>query len=129
LDIVGEYAEADLLRYYGVDLYDVLEGKVAPRRVLSLLRGLPGDSYTQQALRAHHEGAELTKYFGWGPAENILAGIYNNTAVMQYVAQQSNTKTKVPKPTPIEPPRPRAKPTRSGLASLRGRASRDAGDY
>lgn len=129
MDAVGEYAEADLLRYYGVDLYDVLAGKVSPRRALSLLRGLPGDSYTQQALRANREGAEVTKYFGWGTTENLLAAIYNSAAVLQYVAQQSHSKSKIAVPKQIKPPQPRPKLAGSALARLRGQAARDAGDY
>lgn len=46
----GEEIEADLLRVYGVDLLDLWRGRLTPRRLLVLIRGLPPGSALGRAM-------------------------------------------------------------------------------
>ena len=56
--------EADLLRYYRVDLLDLWRGQLSWRRLIVLWRGLPGDAASVIA-----ERGGLARF---GPAEIIL---------------------------------------------------------
>jgi hypothetical protein len=45
----GEVIEADLLRFYGVDLLGLYKGRITPRRVMALISGLPPGSALHRA--------------------------------------------------------------------------------
>lgn len=91
--------EADLLRYYRVDLLDYHRGTLSPRRLRVLIKHLPRDSALVRAL--HGDVAE------WGLAEHLLAGAVDELAVGNwlFVAANSDENADVPeRPRPV--PRP-----------------------
>lgn len=91
--------EADLLRYYGVDLLDYYRGTLSTRRLRVLVRHLPRESALVREL--HGEAAE------WGLAEHLLAGAVDELAVGNwlFVAANSDENADVPeRPRPV--PRP-----------------------
>jgi hypothetical protein len=49
--------EADLLRYFQVDLLDLWRGRLSYRRLALLIRHLPSESWTQTFLRDSDEHA------------------------------------------------------------------------
>lgn len=109
-------------------MYDVLLGRVAPRRVLSLLRGLPNDSDTKQVLRAHQEERPEGTYLGWGIAETYSALIYEQMLFQRHEFGRAHG-AKSAKIQPLELPGREVVKKVNGMASLRGKAMRDAGDY
>jgi hypothetical protein len=78
------------LRYYGVDLADVVTGRMSPRRLASLVAGLPADSAT---VRSTLGGDSL-----WGLPEHLLARILDTLAGANW--QRSGGKGPRPKPVP-----------------------------
>jgi hypothetical protein len=91
--------EADLLRYYRVDLLDYYRGTLSPRRLRVLIEHLPRDAALVRAL--HGEVAE------WGLTEHLLAGAVDELAVGNwlFVAANSDENADVPeRPRPV--PRP-----------------------
>jgi hypothetical protein len=86
----GQALEADLLRYYGADLADIVTGRMSPRRLSSLVAGLPADSAT---VRATLGGDSL-----WGLPEHLLARILDTLAGANW--QRSGGKGQRPKPVP-----------------------------
>lgn len=65
--------EADLLRYYGVDLLDHHRGTLSARRVRVLIEHLPRDAALVREL--HGETAD------WGLTEHLLAATVDELAV------------------------------------------------
>lgn len=73
--MIGEYGAelyADLLRYYRVDLTEVVAGRgPSPALVLALVEGLPEDSATVAAMRGGRE------WRGWTQQTRVLADLYD----------------------------------------------------
>jgi hypothetical protein len=93
--------EADLLRYYGVDLLDYHRGTLTARRVRVLIQHLPRDAALVREL--HGETAE------WGLTEHLLAATVDQLAVGNwlFVSANRDEHTDPPeRPAPI--PRPGA---------------------
>lgn len=85
--------EADLLRYYQIDLArDLSLGRLSFGRLQRLIRKLPADSAT--ALSVHGERAT------WGPNEHLLAHLIDVSAVANW--QRGGGKGS--KPTPVKRP-------------------------
>lgn len=74
--------EADLLRYYGVDLLDYHRGTLSARRVRVLIEHLPRDAALVRAL--HGETAE------WGLTEHLLAATVDQLAVSNWLFVSAN---------------------------------------
>lgn len=89
----GEAIEADLLRYYQVDVADLFSGDLSPRRVLALIRHLPRDAATKREV-----AGDVT---AWGETEHLLALAIDtlNVANWQRAGDKRN-----PRPRPV--PRP-----------------------
>lgn len=114
LDIAGDFLEGDLLRYFGVDLYDVLRGKVAPRRVLALLRTLPPECRSSAVMRAHLETLRdnkpapprnpLHRYIGWDPVTQWLAIIAEQLVFYRYEHAKATGAKGLRAPKPFEVP-------------------------
>jgi len=64
--------EADLLRFYGVDLLDYHRGRLTARRLRVLIQHLPRDAALVRAV--HGEDA------GWGLTEHLLAAAVDHLA-------------------------------------------------
>jgi hypothetical protein len=91
--------EADLLRYYGVDLLDYHRGTLSARRLRVLVEHLPRDAALVRAL--HGERAD------WGLAEHLLAATVDQLATGNwlFVAANRDEHADVPeRPKPV--PRP-----------------------
>lgn len=86
----GQALEADLLRYYRVDLAGIVTGTLSPRRLAALVRGLPEDAATIRAVA----GTEAM----WGLTEHLLARILDTLAGANW--QRSGSKGPKPKPVP-----------------------------
>jgi hypothetical protein len=89
--------EADLLRYYGVDLLDYHRGTLSARRVRVLIEHLPRDAALVREL--HGETAE------WGLTEHLLAATVDQLAISNWLFVSAN------RDEHAEPPeRPKAVP-------------------
>lgn len=91
--------EADLLRYYGVDLLDRHRGRLSARRLRVLIEHLPRGA---ALVRAMH-GDEVE----WGLSEHLLAAVADQLAIGNWLFASANTPehaTQPERPTPI--PRP-----------------------
>jgi hypothetical protein len=74
IDDHGEAIEADLHRFYNVDLLDVFRGKLSPRKALVLINALPDTSATVAHM---HNGDRWRDFYGWGQDRLISAGTYD----------------------------------------------------
>lgn len=100
IDNYGAGLYADLLRYYDVDLTEVIRGNgPAPLLVMALVRGLPDTSTT---IGLVHGGY---KHVGWGQDRHMLADLID--AIQQNTRATGNFKS----PPKIKPyPRPKGVP-------------------
>lgn len=57
-----------MLRYYGVDLLDFYRGRLSPRRLSTLIGGLPADSAT---VRSMNDGQPV-----WTLTDHLLADLW-----------------------------------------------------
>lgn len=112
--MAGDYLEGDLLRYYGMSLYDVVAGKVAPRHVLALLRSLPAESRSFAIIRAYAEDRASTRppskpdplyrYMGWDPVNHWLALLFEQFAFFRYEHARANGEKRLKPPNPLDIP-------------------------
>jgi hypothetical protein len=91
--------EADLLRFYRVDLLDYYRGTLSARRLRVLIRHLPRESALVRAL--HGDVAD------WGLAEHLLAGAVDELAVGNWLFATANSDENA---DPPERPRPVPRP-------------------
>lgn len=91
--------EADLLRFYRVDLLDYYRGKLSPRRLRVLIRHLPRESALARAL--HGDVVD------WGLTEHLLAGVVDELAVGNWLFVTANSPEHA---DPPERPRPVPRP-------------------
>lgn len=98
IDEYGEALERDLLYYYNVDIYDVVLGKVHPRRVLNLVRRLPEDSVTKGLASGGED------FIGWDASRTYLALLLENQIFMRHEYAQSMTEKKLKPPQPLKLP-------------------------
>jgi hypothetical protein len=68
----AEALEADLIRYYGVDLLDYHRGRLSARRLRVLIQHLPRDAALPRAV--HGDDAE------WGLTDHLLASAVDQLA-------------------------------------------------
>lgn len=117
IDQAGEQLYADLLRYYGVRLQDVLiEGTgLTARMVIALVRNLPVDSATVAVMRGGPE------YVGWRTETYLLASVLDAIRENTYAFVSANSKRKPSAPEPT--PRPEAKRKKSGVFAAMARAA------
>jgi hypothetical protein len=91
--------EADLLRYYGVDLLDRYRGRLSARRLRVLIEHLPRDAALVRAL--HGEDAQ------WGLPEHLLAATVDQLAVGNWLFASAHTPengTAPERPAPVARP-------------------------
>lgn len=95
----AEAVEADLQRYYGVDLLDRYRGRLSSRRLRVLIQHLPRDAALVRAL--HGEEAE------WGLTEHLLAAAVDHLAAGNWLFASAHTPENgdpPPRPDPIQRP-------------------------
>lgn len=99
LDEHAEVLECDLLRVYGVDLLDLYREpqRLSLRRLAVLVRGLPADALTVQAL--HIEAS-------WGTTEYLLAEVLDTLRQANWLTVELNKKKNARNPQPERVPRP-----------------------
>jgi len=91
--------EADLLRFYGVDLLDYHRGRLSARRLRVLIQHLPREAALVRAVRG--EAAE------WGLAEHLLATAVDQLAAGNWLFTAAHTAEDRDPPQRPEPvPRP-----------------------
>jgi len=91
--------ECDLLRVYGVDLLDLYRTpqRLTLRRLAVLVRGLPADALTVQAL--HVEAS-------WSATEYLLAEVLDTLRQANWLTVELNKKKSARNPQPERVPRP-----------------------
>lgn len=128
----ADQVEADLQRYYHLDLRDLWRGGLTLRRIGALIRQLPPDSATISALAAEvvdiadvPDGAAPRL---WSVDQQLLASVVDSLAIVQWTVAQTNSKERLPPPTMLARPgaaktatRPTATPQQ--IARMRARNS------
>lgn len=114
IDEAGESVFADLRRYYGVDLLDVLrpESGLNPRQVLVYINQLPAQSNTM----AHLQGGP--QFRGWSPEVYMLANVFDAIRAHTHTYVSANSKKKPKQPEPIERPQKTAKKKSSWFSAM-----------
>jgi hypothetical protein len=104
--------ECDLLRVYGVDLLDLYREpqRLTLRRLAVLIRGLPADALTVQAL--HVEAS-------WSATEYLLAEVLDTLRQANWLTVELNKKKSARNPQPERVPRP-GEPAREKPALVSG---------
>ncbi|MBL1114069.1 hypothetical protein JK364_16960 [Streptomyces sp. 110] len=103
----AEALEADLLRYYGVDLLDWHREALSSRRLAVLVRHLPPDSAFVRAREG--EAAE------WGLTDHLLAAVVDHLAIANWMFASANRDEYADPPeAPAPVPRPGAADTSDG---------------
>lgn len=101
----GGAVEADLQRYYGLHVGD-FPWPLTARRLIVLLKHLPADSATQEAL-----ADDLTR--GWTEERQLLATVVDELRLLQYQRALIAGAKNVRPPDPIPRPGVRVKTTRA----------------
>ncbi|WAP59827.1 hypothetical protein [Streptomyces sp. S465] len=97
----AEALEADLLRYYGVDLLDWHREELSSRRLAVLVRHLPPDSAFVRSREG--EAAE------WTLTDHLLAAAVDHLAIANWMfASVNRDEYADPPQTPVPVPRPGA---------------------
>jgi hypothetical protein len=106
--------EADLQRYYRVDLRGLFSGSLTLRRVGVLVRHLPAESACVSALAEHVDprAADESPQRLWGTSEHLLAGVLDAVREVAWLVAQTNSSKRIPAPKPIPRPGPKPKPRR-----------------
>jgi hypothetical protein len=118
----AEAIEADLLRYYGVDLLDYHRGRLTARRLRVLLRHLPREA----ALPSELHGDDTL----WGLPEHLLATVADQLALGNWMfatahAAEGSDAPDRPQPIPRPGTRRPAPASRAELAAFFGPPSGD----
>lgn len=98
MDEHAEALEADLLRYYGIDLLDWHRETLSARRLALLVKHLPRESALNREL--HGEAAE------WSVSDHLLAAAVDHLAAANWMFASVNSEEgdQPDPPTPV--PRP-----------------------
>ena len=109
----GEALEADLHRYYQLDLLDLFRGRLTWRKLGVLVRHLPLDSATVQAQLGYEPASRV---------EHLLYGLFDATQFANWQRVAMQTKKSKRSPAPKRLPRPgerAASPTGLPVTDLR----------
>lgn len=107
-----EEIEADLQRYYGLDLFDLYRpgSGLTWGKFLALVHGLPSESALSTAVRNNTSEDELAERIGdptkssWSLVETLLAALIDEVRNVGWMYASAHSDKRVPRPTPI--PRP-----------------------
>jgi hypothetical protein len=95
----AEALEADLLRYYGVDILDYHRGRLSARRLRVLVQHLPREAALVRGV--YGEAAD------WGLAEHLLGVAADEFAIGNWLFASAHTEESADRP---ERPRPIPRP-------------------
>lgn len=115
--------EADLLRYYRVDLADLYRGGLSIRRLYVLMTNAPADSAYRRSVLGADEAA-------WGVTEHLLATVVDALQVANWQRSKDGARGRgapKPIPRPTDAPRPRIGGTNRPPADARRMLARLAG--
>ncbi len=98
MDEHAEALEADLLRYYGIDLLDWHRETLSARRLAALVKHLPHDSALNREL--HGEAAE------WSVSDHLLAAAVDHLAAANWMFASVNSEEGDQPEPPAPVPRP-----------------------
>lgn len=100
IEKAGSSVHADLLRFYGVDLADLVRESplLSPATVLGLVENLPMESATSCKLRDTPDGV------GWGVHEFLTAGVIDAVRENTFSSLQMNSEKKLTPPDPVRLP-------------------------
>lgn len=112
MDQFTDEVEADLQRYYGVDLRDLWRGGLSLRRVGVLIVGLPPESLTMSALLPMMpEQVESDKPDRqWSTEAQLLASVVDAVTSLTHVYVAGHSKTSPPRWQPIKRPSDKRQP-------------------
>lgn len=103
-DILADHGfavEADLRRYYGVNLLDFWRDEISPRQLLVYIYHMPAESATAALIR---EKPELQD---WGLTEFLLGGVVDRLSELVYLYTSAHLDEKeakrLPKPESVLP--------------------------
>jgi hypothetical protein len=123
IDEHGAEIAADFLdHYHGLDILDLIRGRLSPRRCLALVEQLPLNSRFATAKRGG------VQHYGWDRQTYVLADIFDALSSLIYITLMVNSRhpKRVEEPKPY--PRPDADKKKQSdkpdilLARLRGEA-------
>ncbi len=98
MDEHAEALEADLLRYYGIDLLDWHRDRLSARRLAVLVAHLPRDSALNREL--HGDAAE------WSVTDHLLAAAVDHLAAANWMFASVNSDEGDQPDPPVPVPRP-----------------------
>lgn len=106
MDEHTDRVEADLQRYYGVDLRDLFRGSLSWRRLGALVASLPPQSALVSAIVTSGDAVDPGdgRPHGWSISDYLLAAVVDAVNVNTWTLRQVNSKSKVKPPPPL--PRP-----------------------
>jgi hypothetical protein len=101
----GDAVEADLQRWYGVDVRDLYRGGLTYRRLLVLVENLPADSAVAAIVAKEVQDPQAPEYERqWTISEHMLAAILDQLAVLSWLQIAATVKNPPPAPKPIRRP-------------------------
>jgi hypothetical protein len=116
----AEEIEADLARYYRLELSDLFQpgSSLTWRRLLVLLKHLPPESAVNTAIRNRTPEDVLSESDHdpatgkWSTVETLLAVLIDEMRIWQWIYVQAHTDKKLPRPDPIRRPGVASRPKR-----------------
>ena len=96
----ADEVEADLARFYRIDLRDLWRGDLTLRRLGVLVAALPPESATMSTL-APQMTAEVSSDVvprQWSLDQQLLANVFDAVVVLTWTLRQVNTRDRLPPP-------------------------------
>lgn len=118
--------EADLHRYYGIDLLDLWRGQLSLRKLNVLVAQLPPDSNTGYALASHDTPVDHLR--GWTLPDLLLARLLDELAIYRWQWEAAHIDPKKTRHRP-EPDRLTPQPQRAQAPDLRVVSPHELGSF
>lgn len=91
LESNGYAVEADIRRYYGVDMLGFWRGEITPRQLLVMIYHLPSESITASL------SVDKPELSGWGQAEYLLGMLTDRLGELVFITLSANVDEKTRK--------------------------------
>lgn len=109
----GGALEADLQRFYRVDLRDLFRGGLTFRRLEVLIAHLPADAATVAILAPHVDTSVEPEHERlWTTTQHLLATVVDQLSWLGWMQAAANSKQAPPKPEPMKRPGAKKAPKR-----------------